>query len=114
MHITQLYILANRIIAPELTEAALEMAVATFNNNSPLQWAIGLAFENLPDNDGFLQMLVDEWCSWAREPTTPERAEEPHLPTSFLFRAVRQYSDLVGRGDQKQLNVEKYRNKTDR
>jgi hypothetical protein len=93
MYITQLYGLANRIIAPRLTSLVLKMAVDDFDLVSPDEDAVAWAFASLPENDVFLQVVVDSWCAEGR--TLPGGFEGWDLPREFLRRVINKYAAKV-------------------
>jgi len=104
-HITHLNILAYRLIFPELKRVVLEAAVTTFNMNGPRIFkAISFAFNDLPADHPFLQLLVDHHCLFY----TPEdndlfQESIRKLPQEFIFRIIRKYSEVAKKDDKLKL-----------
>jgi hypothetical protein len=98
VYVTKLYILANRFIAPEFTALALGLAVRQLNSVSAKANTVNLAFASLPENDIFLQVLVDNWCKFHR-PDRMVGGQEFHwdLPMEFLRRVINRYSMTCNR-----------------
>jgi hypothetical protein len=92
MYITQLYGLANRIIAPRLTKFVLEIASNYFRLLSAEHDVVIWAFANLPEDDIFLKMIVDTWCGSSRD--LPIESESRGLPREFLRRVINTYSKM--------------------
>ncbi|KAF2441470.1 hypothetical protein P171DRAFT_446355 [Karstenula rhodostoma CBS 690.94] len=108
MHVTQLYVLANRIIAPELTKTTLELAVDYFNSDYVSVETIIFAYANLPEEDIYLQLLVDEFYTFFRKISKEDVNDEDELlPTKFLRGVINKYA-LLATTEQKSLEVENY------
>lgn len=88
VYVTHLYILANRLICPELVQPALDMAIDHFNTFGPSFAAIHLAFDNLPEHDIFLQAMVNDYCNWSCEDKLATE-DALDLPQEFLLRVTR-------------------------
>lgn len=110
-HITELYILADRCIVPALKSLVLEFAIWYYEveSNYPLYTSITVAFENLPEDDPYLQLLVDAHCLFGARPPRSDGTRATYiekrsrLSFSFIYRAMEKYADisadaLFGRG----------------
>lgn len=85
---TDTYVLAERFVVPDCKKALLKFAADWFNTNrcAPSYEAVNSAFDNLPDTDNYLRLIIDTFCKYAKEITADDFVD---LSPEFLFLAVR-------------------------
>lgn len=109
-YIAELNVLADRLIVHELKDLALRLSVNECNMylalrlpanlfsldlaTSPSPSTIHYAFDNLPEDHPFLQILVDHHClTYAAVQNSVFKERVIRMPREFLFRALIKYSE---------------------
>ncbi|KAI8934194.1 hypothetical protein NX059_008943 [Plenodomus lindquistii] len=109
----KVYVLADRLIIPELKRDILNLAFNYFSekSTSPAVRLIIYFFENLPHDDTLLQLATDAHCinngvaSWNGH--TPAHIE--FVPKEFLIQVMQKMEKLLSLGsDQRWLKREDY------
>lgn len=89
-------IFADRFLAPQFARAMRHCMIFRIIHCESVKWpTVIYVFENLPEDDRLLQLLVDTQCFEA----DIEADFEKDLPRSFMLRAMRTYEkwrDLGG------------------
>lgn len=94
-YIAELNVLVDRLVVDELKGLALELFVNLFNLGFVVVLSgIELAFDNLPEDHPFLQLLVDHHCiTYTAEGNITVREWFIRMPREFLFRVLTNYSE---------------------
>ena len=111
------YVLADRLIIPGLKKALLKVTFDRYSvGGRPGLWLVVYFFNNLPEEDPMLRLLVDGHCinngvNVAREGVSIARLEQ--LPANFLVRVMHKLEDLthIDKADWV-LRLENYEQKT--
>ena len=113
LQMNRVYVLSDRFEALDLKRVALKLLTETLlspsNQHAPYVEATKVAFENLPDGDPLLRLLVEVHCEkYKYMDEKNAEMEAQGLPHDFLVCVMMRYSKIrVGTG-QLQLDVKDY------
>ncbi|KAF2662291.1 hypothetical protein K491DRAFT_646245 [Lophiostoma macrostomum CBS 122681] len=91
------YVFADRFLVPELSQTLKDLTHKELSTNFTVWYeTIIYAFQTLPENDPYLELLVDGHCAeW--QPSCDDwedRAVIDALPSGFLYRAMKRMFEL--------------------
>ncbi|KAF2794732.1 hypothetical protein K505DRAFT_336660 [Melanomma pulvis-pyrius CBS 109.77] len=91
--VSMMYVFADRFLVPNLRDIMVNVAVEeVFSFSEPMEEAITYAFQNLPLNSTYLQLLVDSWCKhWTAYGMEDDDWSKLPVPGNFLRMVLQKY-----------------------
>ncbi|KAF2794733.1 hypothetical protein K505DRAFT_360813 [Melanomma pulvis-pyrius CBS 109.77] len=94
------YALADRLLAPDLKNSLFDLIFEKVEADYPSYMMIIFAFENLPEDDVLLQLLVDAQCinrGIERKMGDIDKLYFPDLPKEFLLRVMQKLNEIANK-----------------
>ncbi|KAF2002694.1 hypothetical protein P154DRAFT_488166 [Amniculicola lignicola CBS 123094] len=86
------YVVADRLLVPRMKNEVFDQLYEVHQKDPPLYEGVTFAFDNLPETDPLLKLLVDSHCINWTGPEIDKKYETASsiadLPASFLYRVM--------------------------